>query len=219
MSSFTICPQSCPTLHDPTIPGIEPVSLVSPVSNWQVGSSLLVIPRKPLTIWGLWQRDHRKKKSAEDLQFHYFPIIWLWFILFYFFFRLNFFLFCYFILFFNFTILYWFCQISTWIREETMLLFLYLWIYRNIFMVCGCAKPLQSCPILCNPMDCSLPGFTVHGILQARILGVGCHALLQGIFSTQESNPHLLWHLHCRQILYFWATREVHYGFFQCMDN
>ena len=29
---------------------------------------------------------------------------------------------------------------------------------------------LQSCPTLCNPMDCSLPGSSVHGILQARIL-------------------------------------------------
>ena len=28
----------------------------------------------------------------------------------------------------------------------------------------------QSCPTLCNPMDCSLPGFSVHGIFQARIL-------------------------------------------------
>ena len=33
-----------------------------------------------------------------------------------------------------------------------------------------CAKSLQSCLTLCNPMDCSLPGFFVHGILQARIL-------------------------------------------------
>ena len=29
---------------------------------------------------------------------------------------------------------------------------------------------IQSCPILCNSMDCSLPGSSVHGILQARIL-------------------------------------------------
>ena len=29
---------------------------------------------------------------------------------------------------------------------------------------------LQSCPTLCNPMNCSLPGSSVHGILQARIL-------------------------------------------------
>ena len=32
------------------------------------------------------------------------------------------------------------------------------------------AKSLQSCPTLCDPMDCSLPGSPVHGILQARIL-------------------------------------------------
>ena len=32
------------------------------------------------------------------------------------------------------------------------------------------AKSLQLCLTLCNPMDCSLPGFSVHGILQARIL-------------------------------------------------
>ena len=31
----------------------------------------------------------------------------------------------------------------------------------------------------CDPMDCSLPGSSVHGIIQARILGVGCHFLLQ----------------------------------------
>ena len=37
--------------------------------------------------------------------------------------------------------------------------------------------------------------------------GVGCHALLQGIFSTQGSNLHLFWLLHCRWILYRWATR------------
>ena len=32
------------------------------------------------------------------------------------------------------------------------------------------AKSLQSCPTLCDPMDCSLPGSSVHGILQAKIL-------------------------------------------------
>ena len=37
---------------------------------------------------------------------------------------------------------------------------------------------------LCSPMDCSPPGYSVHGILQART-GVACHFLLQGIFPTQ----------------------------------
>ena len=32
------------------------------------------------------------------------------------------------------------------------------------------AKSLQSCLTLCDPLDCSLPGFSVHGILQARTL-------------------------------------------------
>ena len=52
------------------------------------------------------------------------------------------------------------------------------------------AKLLQSCPTLCDPVDCSLLGSSVHGILQARS-GVGCHALLQRLFPTQGSNPHL----------------------------
>ena len=38
----------------------------------------------------------------------------------------------------------------------------------------------------------SPPGSSIHGILQARILGVGFHDLLQGIFPTQGSNPCLL---------------------------
>ena len=36
--------------------------------------------------------------------------------------------------------------------------------------LCVCAKSLQSCLTLCDPMDCSLPGSSVHRILQARIL-------------------------------------------------
>ena len=36
--------------------------------------------------------------------------------------------------------------------------------------VCAYAKSLQSCPTLCNPIDYSMPGSSVHGILQARIL-------------------------------------------------
>ena len=39
------------------------------------------------------------------------------------------------------------------------------------FAAAATAKSLQSCPTRCDPMDCSLPGFSVHGILQARTLG------------------------------------------------
>ena len=58
-----------------------------------------------------------------------------------------------------------------------------------------CAQSLQSCPTLCDPTDCSLPGSSVHGILQART-GVGWHALLQTIFPTQVSDPRFLHLLH-----------------------
>ena len=57
--------------------------------------------------------------------------------------------------------------------------------------MCMCAKLLQSSPILCDPMDCNPPCCSVHVILQARIPGVGCHSLFQGIFPTQGSNLHL----------------------------
>ena len=48
---------------------------------------------------------------------------------------------------------------------------LYVWYYSHRYMSsCICAKILQSCPTLCVPRGCSLPGSSVHGILQARIL-------------------------------------------------
>ena len=56
-----------------------------------------------------------------------------------------------------------------------------------------------SCPTLCDPMDSNLPGSSVHGDSPGQNTGVGCHALLQGIFPTQGLNPCLP---HCRWILY-----------------
>ena len=55
-----------------------------------------------------------------------------------------------------------------------------------------CAKSLQLCPTLCDPVDCGLPGSSVHGILQARILEWVAMPFLQGIFPTQGSNSHLM---------------------------
>ena len=49
-------------------------------------------------------------------------------------------------------------------------------------------------------MDCSPPGSSVHEDSPGKNTGVGCQALLQGIFPTQGSNPGLL---HCRWILYW----------------
>ena len=57
----------------------------------------------------------------------------------------------------------------------------------------------ESCQTLCEPMDCNSPGSSVHEDSPGKNTGVGCHALLQGIFPTQGSNPGLP---HCRHILY-----------------
>ena len=69
----------------------------------------------------------------------------------------------------------------------------------------------QLCPTLCDPMDCSPPGPSVHGILQARILEwIDIPSLLEGIFSAQELNPSLL---HYRQILYHLSYQGSQFGF------
>ena len=57
-------------------------------------------------------------------------------------------------------------------------------------------KVAQSCPSLCNPMDCSPPGSFVHGILQARILE------WVAMPSSRESSQPRDQTQHCWQILY-----------------
>ena len=51
---------------------------------------------------------------------------------------------------------------------------------------------LQSRLTCCDPLDCSPSGSSAHGDAPGKNTGVGCHALLQGIFLTQASNPCLL---------------------------
>ena len=58
---------------------------------------------------------------------------------------------------------------------------------------------VQLCSSLCNPMDYSPSGSSVHGILQARILEWIAIPFSRVIFPSQGSNLGLL---HCRQILY-----------------
>ena len=53
--------------------------------------------------------------------------------------------------------------------------------------VATAAKPLQSCLTLCDPIDCSPPGSSVHGIFQARVLEWGAIA-----FPVSAANDCLL---------------------------
>ena len=46
-----------------------------------------------------------------------------------------------------------------------------VYLYLLNYALCIRAKSLQSYPTICNPMDCSLPGSSIHGILQTRIPG------------------------------------------------
>ena len=72
---------------------------------------------------------------------------------------------------------------------------------RSQHVLCLPCVVTQSCPTLCDPKGGSPPGSgsSVHGDSPGKNTGVGCHALLQGIFPTQGSNPGLP---HCRWILY-----------------
>ena len=75
-----------------------------------------------------------------------------------------------------------------------------------MFYGCTCAKSVQSCMTLCNSMDCSPPGSSVHGILQARIL-----ERVAISFSRRPSWPRdrtLVSHVFCigRWVLYISTT-------------
>ena len=66
------------------------------------------------------------------------------------------------------------------------------------YMLCLVAHH-SSCVWPCKPMDCSLQDSSVHEDSPDKNTGVGCHALLQGIFPARGLNPGLP---HCRWILY-----------------
>ena len=84
------------------------------------------------------------------------------------------------------------CDCAQWSREPR-LYSLFLYVYEMLCLV------TQSCLTFCDPIDYSPPGSSVHGDSPGNNTGLGCHALLQGSFSTQGSNSGLP---HCRRILY-----------------
>ena len=76
----------------------------------------------------------------------------------------------------------------------------------SVQMQIGKMKVAQSCPTLCNPMDCSPPGSSVHGILQKRIL-----EWVVVPFSRGSSKPRDRTQASCIVGKFFtvWATREA----------
>ena len=67
----------------------------------------------------------------------------------------------------------------------------------------------QSCPTLCDPTDCSLPGSSVHGILQARILENIQYAISFSRGYSQPRDRTQVSHIVDRRFT-VWATREVY---------
>ena len=74
-----------------------------------------------------------------------------------------------------------------------------VYMFWMLILVSHVCSVVQLCPTLWDLMDCSPPGPSTHGNSLGKNTGVGCHALLQGIFPTQCLNPGLP---HCRPILY-----------------
>ena len=66
----------------------------------------------------------------------------------------------------------------------------------------------QLCPTLCNPMDCSLPGSSIHGIFQTRVL-----EWVDISFSRRSSQPRDRTQVSriAGRCFTLWATREAHY--------
>ena len=80
---------------------------------------------------------------------------------------------------------------------------------------CVCVHSVtQSCLTLCDLMDCSQPGFSVHGISQGRILEWVAISYSR-ICLTRVSNPHFLCLLSPACLIYFYLLRSLVY--FVCL--
>ena len=80
---------------------------------------------------------------------------------------------------------------------------------------CVSPKSLQSCLTLCDPMDYSPPGSSIHGILQARMLEyVTMPSSFRRSSQPRSSQPESLMPpaLAGGEILYHWATKEAHFS-------
>ena len=80
--------------------------------------------------------------------------------------------------------------LSSWSRSQRGYLLRSVSWWWRIYLIVLCLVA-QLCPTLCDPIDCSSPGFSVHGDFPSKNTGVGCHDFLQGIFTTQGLNSGL----------------------------
>ena len=82
-----------------------------------------------------------------------------------------------------------------------------------------CVLVAQSCLALCNPMDCSPPGSSVHGILQARMLEWVAISFSRGS-PWPRDGTRVSWI--SGRLFTIWDntdTKEKKFHFFQCLEN
>ena len=84
----------------------------------------------------------------------------------------------------------------------------YCWCAWDMTYVCMFSIT-QSCPTLCNPVDCSFAKLLCPWSFLGKNSGKGCHFLLQGIFPTQGRNMRLLHLLYWQADFYQCATWEA----------
>ena len=94
-------------------------------------------------------------------------------------------------------------MLCTWVyRYFLEICFQFFWIYSRV------SEVTQSCPTLCDPMDCSLPGSSVHGIFQVIVLEWVAISFSRG--SSQPRDWTRVSHIVDRRFT-IWATRENMY--------
>ena len=82
--------------------------------------------------------------------------------------------------------------------------------YYILHLVCVCmCVHTQSCQTLCDSMDCSPPGSSVHGIFQVRILEWVAISFSRVSFQPRDQTCVTCVSCICRRILYHWATWEA----------
>ena len=89
---------------------------------------------------------------------------------------------------------------TEWLNGMMMPYQILLHLHLTHLIVCLCAKSLQSCLILRNPMDCSSP--TVHGILQERIQDWDAFSFSRGSFQPRDQT---------RVLFFFFFLSPVHW--------
>ena len=92
-------------------------------------------------------------------------------------------------------------------EQHTEILDLWNCVANGVIWALLVSEVTQSCPTLCNPVDCSLPGSSLHGILQARILEWVAISFSRG--SSQPRDRTRVSHIADRRFN-CWATREAH---------